>query len=67
MLLNSACSAIKGWGLPVAEDYPRTPPDNPNGIPHDNLEFRGSVSMFLKSGFLIHKRFGRFAMMRKVL
>jgi ribosomal protein S18 acetylase RimI-like enzyme len=69
-LLLSACDLIRKWGLPVAEGYPRNPvmnSDNPNNIPNDNLSFRGSLNMFLRSGFRIHKRLERFTVVRKDL
>jgi GNAT superfamily N-acetyltransferase len=66
-LLQSACDIIRGWGLPIAEGYPWTPKDNPNGIPQDNLNFRGSLNLFLRSGFQVHMKFERFTVVRKAL
>jgi len=69
-LLQSACDLIKRWGLPVAEGYPRNPElsgDNPYKIPQDNLSFRGSLNMFLHSGFRVHMKLERFTVVRRAL
>jgi hypothetical protein len=69
-LLQSACDLIKKWGLPVAEGYPRNPElsmENPYKIPQDNLSFRGSLNMFLQSGFRVHMKLERFTVVRKIL
>ena len=69
-LLQSACDLIKKWGLPVAEGYPRNPElsmENPYKIPQDNLSFRGSLNMFLQSGFRVHMKLERFTVVRKML
>ena len=69
-LLRSACDLIKSWGLPTAEGYPRNTEgagDNPYRIPNDNLSFRGSLNMFLRSGFQVHRRLERFTVVRKSL
>ncbi len=69
-LLQSACDLIKKWGLPVAEGYPRNPElsmENPYKIPQDNLSFRGSLNMFLQSGFRAHMKLERFTVVRKML
>ncbi len=69
-LLQSACDLIKKWGLPVAEGYPMNPElsmENPYKIPQDNLSFRGSLNMFLQSGFRVHMKLERFTVVRKIL
>ena len=69
-LLQSACDLIKKWGLPVAEGYPMDPElsmENPYKIPQDNLSFRGSLNMFLRSGFRVHMKLERFTVVRKTL
>ena len=69
-LLQSACDLIKKWGLPVAEGYPRNSElsmENPYKIPQDNLSFRGSLNMFLRSGFRVHMKLERFTVVRKML
>jgi GNAT superfamily N-acetyltransferase len=64
-LLQSACDIIRRRGLPIAEGYPWTPQDIPNDIPHDGLNFRGSLNLFLRSGFQVHMKFERFTVVRK--
>ncbi len=70
-LLHSACGLIRQWGLPVAEGYPRDPAANSSSnkyqIPPENLGFRGSLSMFLHSGFQVHRKMDRFLVVRKKL
>jgi len=69
-LLRGACELITKWALPVAEGYPRNPElswDNPYKIPRDNLSFRGSLDMFLRSGFRVHMKLERFTVVRKAL
>jgi GNAT superfamily N-acetyltransferase len=69
-LLDSACDTIKGWGLPIAEGYPRNPKlglASREGIPPDNLAFRGSLNMFVRSGFRVRRELGRFVVVRKAL
>jgi GNAT superfamily N-acetyltransferase len=69
-LLKSACDLIKKWGLQTAEGYPRNPElpnENPYGIPRDNLSFRGSSGMFLRSGFHVHMKLEKFWVVRKLL
>jgi Acetyltransferase (GNAT) family len=70
LLLGAGCDLIKKWGLPIAEGYPRNPElgwDNPHEIPRDNLSFRGSLDMFLHSGFRAYMKFERFTVVRKTL
>ena len=67
-LLSSACELIQGWGLPVVEGYPRDPAaksSNPYQIPENNLSFRGSLNMFLRSGFQVHAKAERLMVVRK--
>ena len=69
-LLRSACEMIRQWGLPVAEGYPRDPEfkgPNPYKIPAENLGFRGSLGMFLRSGFQVDRKMERFLVVRKKL
>ena len=69
-LLQSACVLIKSWNFPTAEAYPRNPNadgDNPYKIPNENLSFRGSLNMFLRSGFRVHRKLERFTVVRKSL
>jgi GNAT superfamily N-acetyltransferase len=67
-LLRSACDLIERWGLPVAEGYPRNPDftgGNPYNIPLGNLSFRGSLNMFIRSGFHVHKKLEQLIVVRK--
>jgi GNAT superfamily N-acetyltransferase len=67
-LLHSACDLIHHWGFPVAEGYPRDPEAKiSNQIPPENLGFRGSLNMFLRSGFQVHRKMERFLVVRKKL
>ncbi|MDA4126557.1 MAG: GNAT family N-acetyltransferase [Thaumarchaeota archaeon] len=69
-LLHSACDLIHQWGFPVAEGYPRDPEaksSNQYQIPPENLGFRGSLNMFLRSGFQVHRKLERFLVVRKRL
>ncbi|HEV2137920.1 MAG TPA: GNAT family N-acetyltransferase [Nitrososphaerales archaeon] len=69
-LLQSACRLIQSWGLATAEGYPRNPElksDNPYRIPDENLGYHGSLNMYLRSGFRVHQKFGRFLAVRKQL
>ncbi len=69
-LLKSACDLIRVWGFPIAEGYPRNPvlrDANPYQIPEENLSFRGSLKMFLKSGFQVHRKMERMLVVRKEL
>jgi GNAT superfamily N-acetyltransferase len=67
-LLGSACDLIHDWGLPVAEGYARDPEfkgSNPYNIPLENLSFHGSLNMFLRAGFQIHRKIERYLVVRK--
>ncbi|TMI39761.1 GNAT family N-acetyltransferase [Candidatus Bathyarchaeota archaeon] len=69
-LLQSACDLIKSWRIPIAEGYPRNPEaatNNPYNIPKLNLGFRGSLNMFLRSGFHVHRNLERFIVVRKAV
>jgi GNAT superfamily N-acetyltransferase len=69
-LLQSACDLIKSWNLRLAEGYPRNPESsvtNPYNIPQSNLSFRGSLNMFLRSGFHVHRRLDRLIVVRKAV
>lgn len=68
-LLGSATSLIGSWGFEVAEGYPRNPEATTTGydIPDVNLQFRGSMNMFLKNGFHVHKKLDRMVLVRKPL
>jgi GNAT superfamily N-acetyltransferase len=69
-LLNSACDLIHQWGFLVAEGYPRDPEAKSSSqyqIPPENLGFRGSLNMFLRSGFQVNRKMERFLVVRKKL
>ncbi|MDA4119679.1 MAG: GNAT family N-acetyltransferase [Thaumarchaeota archaeon] len=70
-LLHSACDLVQQWGFPVAEGYPRDPEATSSSdnyqIPLENLGFRGSLNMFLRSGFQVHRKMERFLVVRKKL
>ncbi|HZY94192.1 MAG TPA: GNAT family N-acetyltransferase [Candidatus Bathyarchaeia archaeon] len=69
-LLNGAIDKFRGERLKVAEGYPRTIPadvNNPHNTPPEHLNYRGSLQMFLKAGFTIHRRLERHAIVRKKL
>lgn len=69
-LLNAACDKLRRDGLQIAEGYPRTLPpnaNNPYNTPPENLNYRGSLSTFLKAGFKIHQQLDRHAIVRKHL
>lgn len=68
-LLESACELVRGWGMSVVEAYPRRPdlPLNEHEIPGENLSFKGSLSMYEKAGFEVHKKLERLYVVRKRL
>ncbi len=69
-LLNAACGNFRRDGLRIAEGYPRTIPphvNNPYNIPPEHLNYRGSLSTFLKAGFTIYRQLERHAIVRKQL
>ena len=70
MLLNAACDKLRSDGFQIAEGYPRTLPsntNNPYNTPVENLNYRGSLSTFLKAGFAIYQQLERHALVRKQL
>ena len=70
MLLNAACDKLRSDGFQIAEGYPRTLPsnaNNPYNTPIENLNYRGSLSTFLKTGFTIHQQLERHAIVRRRL
>ncbi len=69
-LLNGAIDKFRRERLKVAEGYPRTLPTNvtdPYKTPAEHLNYRGSLQMFLKAGFGIHRQLERHAIVRKQL
>jgi len=69
-LLNGAIDKFRHEQLKVAEAYPRTVPadvNNPYNTPPEHLNYRGSLSMFLKTGFTIYRQLERHAIVRKKL
>jgi GNAT superfamily N-acetyltransferase len=67
-LLNAAVDKFSRDGLQIAEGYPTTNPSKRNWeIPWAEENYKGSLSMYLKSGFKIHRRLERFAIVRKQL
>jgi GNAT superfamily N-acetyltransferase len=69
-LLRQACGLIGKWGLPVAEGYPPNPNPNVSGtedIPMENLNYHGSLNMFLRAGFHVHREIERLMVVRKTL
>jgi GNAT superfamily N-acetyltransferase len=63
-LLKGACDMFRRDGLNVAEAYPRTSPRG-DGVPWAEENYKGSLSMYLKNGFEIHRQLERFAIVRK--
>jgi ribosomal protein S18 acetylase RimI-like enzyme len=69
-LLEAATDKFQRDGLHVAEAYPRTLEsnvNNPYNTPPEHLNYRGSLQMFLKAGFKIHRQLERHAIVRKQL
>lgn len=69
-LLNGAIDKFRHEKLKVAEGYPRTLPTNvndPYNTPPEHLNYRGSLQMYLKAGFEIHRQLERHAIVRKQL
>ena len=69
-LLNGAIGKFRHEKLKLAEAYPRTLPadvNNPYNTPPEHLNYRGSLSMFLKTGFTIYWQLERHAIVRKKL
>jgi GNAT superfamily N-acetyltransferase len=67
-LLNAACDKFRRDKLRVAEAYPTTNPvkrDQETPWPQEN--YKGSLNMYLKAGFKVHRQLERFAIVRKQL
>ncbi len=67
-LLAATCVKFQLDGLKIAEAYPRTKPaQGPYNTPWNHANYRGSLEMFSKAGFVIHKQLERHAIFRKQL
>ena len=67
-LLKAACDKFRRDRLRVAEGYPTTNPvKRAWETPWAEENYKGSLSMYLKSGFKIHRQLERFAIVRKQL
>ncbi len=67
-LLNAACDKFKRDGLHVAEGYPTTNPAKRSWeVPWAEENYKGSLNMYLKNGFNVHRQLERFAIVRKQL
>jgi len=67
-LLNAACDKFRRDKLHVAEGYPTTNPVKRTWeTPWAEANYKGSLSMYLKAGFKIHRQMERFAIVRKHL
>ena len=67
-LLNAACDRFCREKLHFAEGYPTTNPVKRAGeIPWAEENYKGSLNMYLKAGFKIHRQLERFAIVRKQL
>jgi GNAT superfamily N-acetyltransferase len=68
LLLNTACDKFRRDRLQVAEGYPTTNPIKREWeIPWAEENYKGSLSMYLKAGFKVHRQLERFAIVRKPL
>ena len=65
-LVQGACDMFHRNGLLVAEAYPR-PSSRQSGVPWAEENYKGSLNMYLKNGFEIHRKLERFAIVRKQL
>ena len=63
-LLKGACDMFQRNGLQIAEAYPRTS-SRESGVPWAEENYKGSLNMYLKNGFKIHRQLERFAIVRK--
>ena len=67
-LLNAACDKFRRDKLQIAEGYPTT---NPVKLawetPLAEENYKGSLNMYLKAGFQVHRQLERFAIVRKQL
>lgn len=67
-LLNAACQKFRSEGLTVAEGYPTTDTAKRTWeIPWAEVNYKGSLNMYLKAGFTVHRQLDRFAVVRKQL
>ncbi len=67
-LLNAACDMFKRDRLHVAEGYPTTNPAKRSWeVPWAEENYKGSLNMYLKNGFKLHRQLERFAIVRKQL
>ncbi len=67
-LVNAACDKFQRDGLQVAEGYPTTNPSKQSWeVPWAEENYKGSLNMYLKNGFKIHRQLERFAIVRKQL
>src|SRR5467141_5193498 len=67
-LLNASCDKFRRDKLRVAEGYPTTNPVKRTWeTPWAEENYKGSLSMYLKAGFKIHRQLERFAIVRKQL
>ena len=67
-LLNAACNKFRHDRLRVAEGYPTTNPvKRAWETPWAEENYKGSLNMYLKAGFKIHRQLERFAIVRKQL
>jgi GNAT superfamily N-acetyltransferase len=67
-LLNAACDKFRRDLLRVAEGYPTTNPVKRTWeTPWAEENYKGSLNMYLKAGFKIHRQLERFAIVRKQL
>jgi GNAT superfamily N-acetyltransferase len=68
LLLNAACDKFRRDRLQVAEGYPTTNPIKRTlEIPWAEENYKGSLNMYLKAGFKVHRQLERFAIVRKPL
>ncbi len=67
-LLHAACDKFKRDGLKVAEGYPTINPSKRTWeVPWAEENYKGSLNMYLKNGFNVHRQLERFAIVRKQL
>lgn len=67
-LLNAACDKFRRDQLAIAEGYPTTNPVKRTWkTPWAQENYKGSLNMYLKAGFKIHRQLERFAILRKQL
>ena len=67
-LLNAACDMFRNDGLNVAEGYPPTDTSKRTWeVPWAEENYKGSLNMYLKAGFKVHRQLERFAVVRRQL